>query len=180
MIGLVDTQGGTSARVSGRLLAMLIVLVIGFYIVRDITGPLKQVVGVANQIAVGNLNVEPISAGRKDEVGALARSFDRMIMSLREQVLLVQDIADGDLTGSIKPQSANDDMGNALAEMWSICPAWSAKSTSPASRSTPRRRRFPRRPASSIRRQRKSPRPRLKSARPRRKSPRRRKNWCAP
>jgi methyl-accepting chemotaxis protein len=99
-------------------LAMLIVLVIGYYIVHNITGPLKQVVGVANEIAVGNLNVEPpAAAGRKDEIGALARAFDRMLMSLREQVLLVQDIADGDLTGSIKPQSENDDMGNALVEM---------------------------------------------------------------
>ncbi len=98
-------------------LALLTVLVIGFVIVRDITRPLAQVVGVANQIAVGNLNVEPISAERKDEIGVLARAFDRMITSLREQVLLVQDIADGDLTGSIKPQSANDDMGNALVDM---------------------------------------------------------------
>lgn len=98
-------------------IALLTVLVIGFYIVRDITRPLAQVVGVANQIAVGNLNVEPVSAGRKDEIGVLARAFDRMITSLREQVLLVQDIADGDLTGSIKPQSANDDMGNALVAM---------------------------------------------------------------
>ncbi len=98
-------------------LAMAIVLVIGFYTVRSITQPLQQVVGVANQIAVGNLNVEPTSANRKDEIGALARAFDRMILSLREQVLLVQDIADGDLTGSIKPQSANDDMGNALVDM---------------------------------------------------------------
>ena len=98
-------------------LAALLVLVIGFYIVRDITVPLKQVVGVANQIAVGNLNVETISGNRKDEIGVLSRAFDRMITSLREQVLLVQDIADGDLTGSIKPQSPNDDMGNALVEM---------------------------------------------------------------
>ena len=98
-------------------LAIVLVLLIGFYIVRDITTPLRQVVGVANQIAVGNLNVEPISSNRKDEIGVLSRAFDRMIMSLREQVLLVQDIADGDLRGSIKPQSANDDMGNALVEM---------------------------------------------------------------
>lgn len=98
-------------------LAGLTVLVIGFFIVRDITNPLKQVVSVANQVAVGNLNVEPISSDRKDEIGSLARAFDRMIMALREQVLLVQDIADGDLTGTFKPQSANDDMGNALVEM---------------------------------------------------------------
>ena len=99
------------------LLAIVLVLLIGFYIVADITTPLRQVVGVANQIAVGNLNVEPITSSRKDEIGVLSRAFDRMITSLREQVLLVQDIADGDLRGSIKPQSANDDMGNALVEM---------------------------------------------------------------
>lgn len=98
-------------------LAGLTALVIAFFIVRDITRPLKQVVDVAKQVSMGNLNVEPISSHRKDEIGALARAFDRMIMALREQVLLVQDIADGNLTASIKPQSANDDMGNALVEM---------------------------------------------------------------
>jgi methyl-accepting chemotaxis protein len=98
-------------------LSALAVLFIGFYIVRDITKPLRQVVGVANQIAVGNLNVEPTSSNRKDEIGVLSRAFDRMISSLRLQVILVQDIADGDLRGSLKPQSANDDMGNALVAM---------------------------------------------------------------
>jgi methyl-accepting chemotaxis protein len=97
--------------------AVIAVLVIGFYIVRDITAPLGQVVEVANQIALGNLNVETISGRRKDEIGVLSRAFDQMISSLREQVLLVQDIAAGDLTGTITPQSANDDMGNALVDM---------------------------------------------------------------
>jgi methyl-accepting chemotaxis protein len=98
-------------------LALLVVLVIGWYIVRSITRPLAQVVGVANEIAVGNLNVEPVGADRRDEIGTLARAYHRMIASLREQVLLVQDIADGDLTGSVKPQSPNDDLGNALVGM---------------------------------------------------------------
>ena len=98
-------------------IAFLVVLAIGWYIVRSITKPLAQVVGVANQIAVGNLNVGAVDGARRDEIGALARAFDRMLVALREQVLLVQDIAEGDLTGSIKPQSANDDMGNALQSM---------------------------------------------------------------
>jgi methyl-accepting chemotaxis protein len=96
---------------------ILLALGFGLYIVRDITVPLRQAVGVADQIAVGNLNVDAIAADRRDEIGSLSRAFGRMITSLREQVLLVQDIADGDLTGSIKPASANDDMGNALQEM---------------------------------------------------------------
>jgi methyl-accepting chemotaxis protein WspA len=99
------------------LLALLVVLAVGYYIVRSITKPLAQVVGVANQIAIGNLNVEVLDTHRRDEVGALARAFDRMMAALREQVLLVQDIADGDLTGTVKPQSASDDMGNALSDM---------------------------------------------------------------
>jgi methyl-accepting chemotaxis protein len=98
-------------------LAVVLVLVIGIVIVRDITVPLRQVVGVADQVAVGNLNVDAISSDRGDEIGKLARAFGRMITSLREQVLLVQDIAGGDLSGSIKPASAHDDMGNALQEM---------------------------------------------------------------
>ncbi len=98
-------------------LALLVVLVIGWYIVRSITRPLAQVVAVANQIAVGNLNVEVLDTKRADEVGALARAFERMMAALREQVLLVQDIAEGDLTGTVKPQSASDDMGNALSAM---------------------------------------------------------------
>jgi methyl-accepting chemotaxis protein WspA len=99
------------------LVAFLVVLAVGFYIVRSITRPLAQVVSVANQIAVGNLNVEAIDGHRRDEIGALARAFERMMAALREQVLLVQDIAEGDLTGTVKPQSANDDMGNALSDM---------------------------------------------------------------
>jgi methyl-accepting chemotaxis protein len=96
---------------------ILAVLGLGLFIVRDITVPLRQVVTVADQVAVGNLNVDAIAAERRDEIGSLSRAFGRMITSLREQVLLVQDIADGDLTGSIKPQSTNDDMGNALQDM---------------------------------------------------------------
>ena len=97
--------------------AFLVVLLVGWYIVRSITKPLAQVVNVANQIAVGNLNVEAVDGHRRDEIGALARAFERMLAALREQVLLVQDISEGDLTGTIKPQSTNDDMGNALQAM---------------------------------------------------------------
>lgn len=98
-------------------LAVMAVIFIGYHIVRNITTPLKQVLGVANQIAVGNLSVETISSNRKDEMGGLSRAFDRMILGLREQVLLVQDVAAGDLSRSIKPQSDDDDMGNALTDM---------------------------------------------------------------
>ncbi|MEO8160038.1 MAG: HAMP domain-containing protein [Arenimonas sp.] len=159
-------------------LALLVVLVIGWYIVRSITRPLAQVVGVANQIAVGNLNVEPVGADRRDEIGTLARAFHRMITSLREQVLLVQDIADGDLTGSVKPQSANDDLGNALVGMVAHLSALVSEVHKSGIQVNTSRRRFPPPRASSIRPRPRSPPPPPRSVPLRRKSPPPPRKWC--
>ena len=99
------------------MLGLVVVSVIGFFIMRDITLPLGRVVGIANQIATGDLAVPVISASRKDEIGALAKAFDRMVMYLREMVSVAERIAAGDLAVEVKPQSGRDVMGNALGNM---------------------------------------------------------------
>ena len=55
--------------------------------------------------------------GRSDEVGVLARTFDRMTQSLRAMAGAAEQIAAGDLRSTIKPQSPNDVLGNAFARM---------------------------------------------------------------
>jgi methyl-accepting chemotaxis protein len=99
------------------MLGLVVVSIVGFFIMRDITVTLGRVVGIANQIATGDLEVPVTSASRKDEIGALAKAFDRMVTSLREMVSVAERIAAGDLAIQIKPQSARDVMGNALANM---------------------------------------------------------------
>lgn len=99
------------------MLGLVVVCVIGFLIMRDITVTLGRVVGIANQIATGDLEVPTASASRKDEIGALAKAFDRMVTSLREMVNVAERIAAGDLAVQVKPQSERDVMGNALANM---------------------------------------------------------------
>jgi len=99
------------------MLGVVVVSVIGFFIMRDITLPLGRVVGIANQIATGDLAVPAASASRKDEIGMLAKAFDKMVTSLREMVGVAERIAAGDLTVQVKPQSGRDVMGNALANM---------------------------------------------------------------
>jgi methyl-accepting chemotaxis protein WspA len=102
---------------AGAALGLLAVSIFGFFIMRDITTPLNQVVETANQIAKGDLAVQGVSKGRRDEIGALAQAFDRMIATFKGMVGVAEQIAAGNLAVKVKPQSERDAMGNAFATM---------------------------------------------------------------
>ena len=101
------------------LLGLIIVFGIGWFIIRNITRPLNQVVGIADKISQGNLSVELPDETRRDEIGALLQSFRRMIESLRQMAGAAGEMAGGNLATVIKPQSDKDLMGNALQLMTS-------------------------------------------------------------
>jgi methyl-accepting chemotaxis protein len=67
------------------LAGLVLTLIIGFSASRNIARPLKELTAVAERIAVGDLSVNVSAEARSDEVGVLARTFDRMTQSLREQ-----------------------------------------------------------------------------------------------
>ena len=67
------------------LAGLLLNLIIGFAITRNIAAPLTELAAVAERIAAGDLRGEGSPAARSDEVGMLARTFDRMSQALREQ-----------------------------------------------------------------------------------------------
>ena len=67
------------------LAGLLLNLIIGFSVSRNIAWPLTGLAAAAERIAIGDLRANASANGRSDEVGALARSFDRMTQSLREQ-----------------------------------------------------------------------------------------------
>ena len=102
---------------AGAGLGVLIVCVIGFFIMRDITVSLGRVVDAANRIAAGDLSVGTTLQSRTDELGVLARAFDKMATALRDTVGLAGRIAGGDLAQAVKPRSDRDEMGLALANM---------------------------------------------------------------
>jgi methyl-accepting chemotaxis protein WspA len=103
---------------AAAVFGLLIVSVLAFLIMLDITRPLHRVVHIADRIAEGDLAVElSQSQARRDEIGELARSFDRMVGFLREMVHVTGEIAAGNLTVAVKPQSQRDAIGNALVNM---------------------------------------------------------------
>jgi methyl-accepting chemotaxis protein len=96
---------------------MVVVVLIGLVVVRNITDPLQQAVKVAEQIAVGDLSVTVPVDERRDEFGILLQSFHRMVKSLQDVAAAAERIAQGDLSVTIQPQSPKDTMGNVLAKL---------------------------------------------------------------
>jgi methyl-accepting chemotaxis protein len=114
-----ETDAGNAKRivVIGTLTALALAALAGFVISRNIARPLADLTMVAERITVGDLSVKVSTNGRSDEVGVLGRTFDRMTQSLRTMAGAAEQIASGDLRSSIKPQSSNDVLGNAIARM---------------------------------------------------------------
>lgn len=84
---------------------------------RTIAQPLNEITKIAVRIGEGDLDVELPPVERKDEVGILLLTFSRMADVLKRMATSAQQIASGDLTGSIVPQSEKDILGNAFLQM---------------------------------------------------------------
>ena len=95
------------------VLGVVAVLIVG----RNITRPLRKVVEAAYRIAEGDMSQEIKGIDRKDELGSLARAFNKMNNSLNRMAEAMERVADSDLTVTVEPRSENDTIGKALATM---------------------------------------------------------------
>ncbi|HEY1662965.1 MAG TPA: response regulator [Verrucomicrobiae bacterium] len=77
-------QSGVTHTLIWAGLGLLLVSLIGFAIVRDITSPLGSLVGTARELATGNLDTSVAIGRRRDEVGELGRAFGSMMEAVRE------------------------------------------------------------------------------------------------
>lgn len=98
-------------------LAVLTAAAMVIVLTRLIAHPLAEITSVAERIARGDLNTPLRADQRSDEVGLLRLAFRRMNDSLTELVGRVRQIAAGDLTARIQPQSEHDVLGAAFASM---------------------------------------------------------------
>ncbi|MDA8170595.1 MAG: methyl-accepting chemotaxis protein [Nitrospiraceae bacterium] len=95
------------------VLALLAVLALN----KMISGPLKEIAGVADRMSKGDLAADISLEDRKDEVGMLSKAFGRMIAYLQEMAGMAKRIADNDLTIAAMPLSSRDILGSAFADM---------------------------------------------------------------
>jgi methyl-accepting chemotaxis protein len=92
-------------------------IVIAVITAKSITEPLSQLMNAAREIGDSGDLDQKIDIERKDEVGQLSKSFNKMIAYLREMAGLSEAIAGGDLTVQAQPRSQRDTLGRAFSEM---------------------------------------------------------------
>lgn len=98
------------------VIGVILSIALGIFISRIISKPVGKMVEAANQLAIGNVNVN-VEADTKDEIGSLADSFAKMIANIRSQAMTAEKIASGDLTVEVDVRSQNDLLGKKLKEM---------------------------------------------------------------
>ncbi len=98
------------------LVGILAAIALGIFVARIISRPVNKIKDAAEKLAKGNVNVE-VESNTKDEIGLLAESFKKMIENIKEQSLIADKLAGGDLTVDLEVKSSEDILGNSLTRM---------------------------------------------------------------
>ncbi len=105
------------ADIIGIPLALFLLGVAGVTITRNIANPLKKMTFAAERMASGDIDFEPVSYERGDEVGVLAKTFRKLMEYQQEMSQISHQIAMGNLQVIVKPRSDKDILGAAAATM---------------------------------------------------------------
>jgi len=118
-----DDSSASAARLAavvstaGTFLVILLGLSIAYYASKSITAPIEELMRTAQEIGeTGDLD-QTLDISRKDEVGALAKSFAHMMTYLKEMAAAAECIAQGQLAIAVHPRSDRDTMGRAFTSM---------------------------------------------------------------
>jgi methyl-accepting chemotaxis protein len=95
---------------------MVLALLIGFFLLRDIARTASQVATAAKGLAVGDLN-QKITVHSGDELGQMADGFRSMIAYQHEMADVASAMAMGDLTQNVAPKGTHDVLGIAFEHM---------------------------------------------------------------
>ena len=116
------SQQGNADYVSARDLsigisvaAILMAMLMGFFLTRSITRPLNEAVGVAEQIADGDLSMQVVSRTR-DETGRLMAAMGTMVERLAQTIGEVRSAADNLSSASEQVSATSQSLSQAASE----------------------------------------------------------------
>jgi len=75
------------------IIAVLVTILTSFLLIKSISSPVKKVTNTLHRIADGNLTVEPLNIKRKDEIGVLVTSLNKMVANVRDILSKVSDVS---------------------------------------------------------------------------------------
>ena len=123
-----DNNSATASQASTIMISIIVVSVLlalglGILISNSIANPLVFLTSMGRALAVGDL-VRDVSETekdkvrlRKDEIGAIGQAFDGLINYMQGMGAAATSISNNDLSVSVAPKSAKDELGNAFSRM---------------------------------------------------------------
>ncbi len=102
-------------------LGVVAILSMALVLSHVIVTPLTYLARTASQLAEGDIACNVNTLRRRyvsrDEIGALSRAFEQLIVYIQEMATVATEIAQGNLSRRIQPRSANDVLGQAFVNM---------------------------------------------------------------
>ncbi|MEF1340258.1 HAMP domain-containing protein, partial [Vibrio rotiferianus] len=96
--------------VIAMFIAIILVIIASHYLSNFITSPLLKLTWAAEKVSAGDLDETTFNTERKDEIGRLAISFERMQRSIREKIQTIKQ-QNAELESNIKLiQKQNEDL----------------------------------------------------------------------
>ncbi len=123
-IELAKQKATTNKADANRAILFMIVLVIvsivmatvlGIYIARIISRPIKEIVDVAGKIAGGDLNVE-VHVQTRDEIGQLAQAFNMMADNINRMMITINEAAEQVAAGAQQIASSGEILSQGSTE----------------------------------------------------------------
>jgi methyl-accepting chemotaxis protein len=115
-----EVQSTYSSRRTLSIILLVVAAVAGFGIAyllaRQVVGGVQQLARAADGIAEGDVD-QRVDVRSRDELGATAGAFERMIAYLKEMAGAADRVAANDLTVEVTPRSERDALGTALQGM---------------------------------------------------------------
>ena len=90
----------------GASIAVLVVVVLGLFVVRSVTNPLKLVVQSINNADLNTV----FGSTRKDEIGDLMQAFDRFVKTIQDTLLRVSEASAAVASASAEISSSTEQM----------------------------------------------------------------------
>jgi methyl-accepting chemotaxis protein len=98
--------------------AVVVAVIVGLFVALRISGSMKHLTYVADQLALGDVNVK-LEVNGRDEIAALSRSMNTMVENIKNQAAIAAEIAHGNLQVEVRIRSEKDTLANSMTLMLS-------------------------------------------------------------
>ncbi len=99
------------------IVSVIITITISTTLIKTIARSVRQLSDAAKEIALGRVNNIEMTKYSNDEFGELVDEYTKVIDNIKYQANIAEEVANGNLTVSVKPASSEDVLGNSLKKL---------------------------------------------------------------